>query len=328
MKTTDVAILGAGPVGLFAGFYCGMRQLSSTIIDQLELPGGQLAALYPEKIIYDVAGFSEIKAQKLVDNLLEQLKRFEETTEFMLKEQVQEINKQEDGFFLVKTTSETLKAKSVIIAGGNGGFTPRLLGLDNEGEFSNIDYFISNVNKYKDEKVVIFGGGDSAVDFSLLLEDVAKEVHIVHRREEFRAHAHSVELLKNSSVHIHTPFSPKELKGSDKVNEVVITSKNGDETISDVDSVIVNFGFISKLGPITEFGLDIEKNKIKVNSEQKTNIDGIFAIGDICTYDGKPNLIITGFGEGPIAVNSAFKHINPDKTLGTLHSSSVIGDKK
>lgn len=322
----DVIILGAGPVGLFAGFYCGMRQLSVGIVDQLETTGGQLSALYPSKKIYDVAGFKEIEAQKLVDNLEEQLSRFEETTDIILNNQIISIEKVEERKFIIKTDKMEIEAKAVIIAAGNGGFSARKLGVENEENFSNIDYFIKDPNIYKGKKVAIFGGGDSAVDFSMMLEGIAEEVHIIHRRDQFRAHEHSVEMLKKSSVEIHTPFTPKELIGSgDKVTKVVIESKEGAKEI-EVDNIVCNYGFISKLGPIEDFGLELENKKIKVDSRQKTNIEGIMSIGDICTYPGKPNLIVNGFGEGPIAVNESYLYINPGSVIGTLHSSTVLGE--
>ncbi len=328
MKTTDVAIIGAGPAGLFAGFYAGMRGLTATIIDQLELPGGQLSALYPEKYIYDVAGFEEIKAQDLIDNLLRQIKRFEKTTDMMLDTSVNEIEKQEDGSFILRTSKEDLHAKTIIIAAGNGAFSPRKLGIENEDELTNIHYFVNDLQKFKNRRVAIFGGGDSAVDWSLMLQHIAKEVHIIHRRDQFRAHDHSVEVLKESSVNIHTPFTPvsAEKDSNNKATSITIKKARAEEEKTiEIDDIICNFGFISNLGSIRDWNLELDGNKIIVDSMQATNIEGIFAIGDICTYDGKAALIINGFGEAPIAINSAYKTINPDAVIGALHSSSVIG---
>ncbi len=319
---TDVVILGAGPVGLFSAFYTSLRGMNSIVIDQLSHPGGQLMALYPEKYIYDVAGFDKIKAKDLIDNLKKQLNRFENNYDLLLGSQILSIQKQDDGRFIVKTNENTIDCGSVIIAGGNGGFSPRKLGVENEENF-NIDYFIEDPNNYKDKDVIIFGGGDSAVDFALMLDKVAKSVNIVHRRDEFRAHEGSVNDLKNSKVVINTPYTPLSITQEGSKYKVTIKSKENTKDII-VDNIICNFGFISKLGPIEDFGLNIEKNKIVVNSEQKTNIEGVYAIGDICTYPGKANLIISGFGEAPIAVNQAFVYQNPDKKLTTLHSSSII----
>lgn len=323
---TDVLILGAGPVGLFAGFYAGMRNLDSIIVDQLEVPGGQLSALYPEKDIYDIAGFKKIKAKDLVNNLLDQLNMFENKNKIILNTEVLEIIKEEENLFRIKTNKNEIEAKAVIIAGGNGGFSPRKLNVENEEMFE-IDYFIKDKEVYKDKDVLIFGGGDSAVDFSLMLEDVAKSVSIVHRRNEFRAHDHSVDLLKNSNVNIYTPFNPKSVvKEGDKLN-VTINSKEKEEINILVDKIICNFGFVSKLGPIEQFGLELDKNKIIVNSKQETSVKGIYAIGDICTYEGKANLIISGFGEGPSAINQIYGYINPSEGVNSVHSSSLMGDK-
>ncbi len=320
----DVVIIGAGPAGLFAGFYCGMRKLSAVIVDPLEVAGGRLAALYPEKYIYDVAGHDKIRAIDLIHNLEKQLSRFEETTNFALGEEVIDLEKNED-LFTVTTSKQKIEAKAVIIAAGSGAFSPRKLGLEGEEEAENINYFVDYLNKFKDKKVVIFGGGDSAVDWSLMLEPIAKEVNIIHRRDEFRAHGASVDKLKESSVKIYTPYTPSELIMDDNnISKIKLESKKEEECVIEVDDVIVNFGFVAKLGAIENFGLNIEKNKINVDSKQATSIPGIYAIGDIATYPGKAELIITGFGEGPIAVNNIYEFLNPDAKVGALHSSSVI----
>ncbi len=328
MQKTDVAIIGAGPAGLFAGFYAGMRGLSAIIIDQLELPGGQLSALYPEKYIYDVAGFEEIKAQDLVDNLLRQIKRFEETTKLKLNTSIEAINKQEDGSFVLSASNEEIHAKTIIIAGGNGAFSPRKLGIENEDIANNIHYFVNDLEKFRNRRVALFGGGDSAVDWTLMLQHYTKEIHIIHRRDQFRAHDHSVELLKDSDVNIHTPFTPVSIALDENKNATAIKIKKArsdEEKEIQVDDIICNFGFVSNLGAIRDWNLELDGNKIIVDSMQATNIKGIFAIGDICTYPGKAALIINGFGEAPIAINSAYKAINPDAIIGALHSSSVIG---
>lgn len=319
----DVVVIGAGPAGLFAGFYCGMRKLSAVIVDPLEVAGGRLAALYPEKYIYDVAGHDKIRAIDLVHNLENQLKRFEDS-ELALGQEVVSLEKN-DGIFTVTTSKQTITAKAVIIAAGSGAFAPRKLGLEGEDEVSNIHYFVDDLENFRDRKVAIFGGGDSAVDWTMMLEPIAKEVNIIHRREEFRAHGASVDNLMASSAKVHTPFTPKELIIEDeKIKQITIASKIKEDTTIEVDDVIVNFGFVAKLGAIADFGLEITKNKIAVNTDMSTEIEGMYAIGDIATYPGKAELIITGFGEGPIAVNSIFGYLNPDAKVGALHSSSVI----
>lgn len=323
--TKDIVVIGAGPAGLFAGFYCGMRKMSVAIVDPLEMAGGRLTALYPEKDIYDVAGHDKIRAVDLVHNLENQLKRFKETTDLLLGEEALAIEKLENGEFKVKTTNYTIAAKAIIVAAGSGAFSPRKLGLEGEDEVSNIHYFVDDLSKFEGRKVALFGGGDSAVDWANMLEPIAKEVNIIHRRNEFRAHGASVDKLKAGSVNIYTPYTPKELDISNgKIDQITIASKECEDATIEVDDVIVNFGFVAKLGAIENFGLEIEKNKINVATNQATNVEGIYAIGDIATYPGKAELIITGFGEAPIAVNSAYQLIHPDEKIGALHSSSVI----
>lgn len=322
----DVTIIGGGPVGLFTAFYGGMRQMSVKIIESLPQLGGQLSALYPEKYIYDIAGFPKIRAQELVDNLKEQMKAFDQT--ICLEETVQAVEKLEDGSFIITTDKETHYTKSIIITAGNGAFQPRRLELEEAKiyENKNLHYFIDDMNQFKDQKVVVFGGGDSAVDWALMLEPIAKEVTIVHRRDKFRAHEHSVENLKNSKVNILTPFNPSSIMGDEeKITHVVVEEATTKELKTiEVDAVIVNYGFVSSIGPIKEWDLEIEKNSIVVNSSMETSIPGIYAAGDICTYDGKAKLIISGFGEAPVAVNSAKHYVDPTVKNHLVHSTSMF----
>ena len=324
----DVTIIGGGPVGLFTAFYGGMRQASVKIIESLPQLGGQLSALYPEKYIYDVAGFPKILAQDLVNNLKEQTSKFEPT--ICLEQAVLNVEKQADGIFKLTTDKEVHYSKTVIITAGNGAFQPRRLELDDAPKYEgkNLHYFVDDLNKFAGKKVVVCGGGDSAVDWALMLEPIAEEVTIVHRRDKFRAHEHSVENLKNSNVIIKTPYIPSELVGDGEViTQIVLEDANGEhkETI-DVDDVLVTFGFVSSLGPIKEWGLDIEKNSIIVNSKMETNIPGIYAAGDICTYDGKVKLIASGFGEAPTAINNAKTYMDPKARVQPLHSTSMFKD--
>ena len=324
----DVTIIGGGPVGLFTAFYGGMRQASVKIIESLPQLGGQLSALYPEKYIYDVAGFPKILAQDLVNNLKEQTAKFEPT--ICLEQAVLNVEKQADGIFKLTTDKEVHYSKTVIITAGNGAFQPRRLELENAPKYEgkNLHYFVDDLNKFAGKKVVVCGGGDSAVDWALMLEPIAAEVTLVHRRDKFRAHEHSVENLKKSSVIIKTPYIPSELIGDeDRITQIVLDEANGDqkETI-DVDDVLVTFGFVSSLGPIKEWGLTIEKNSIVVNSKMETNIPGIYAAGDICTYEGKVKLIACGFGEAPTAINNAKTYMDPKARIQPLHSTSMFKD--
>lgn len=321
----DITIIGGGPTGLFTAFYGGMLQASVKIIESLPQLGGQLSALYPEKYIYDVAGFPKVRAQELVNNLKEQMDQFKPAV--ALEQAVEKVEKQADGVFRLTTNSEVHYSKTIIITAGNGAFKPRKIELENAEQFeqTNLHYFVDDMNKFKGRKVLVCGGGDSAVDWSLMLEPIAEKVTLTHRRDKFRAHEHSVENLHNSSVDIKTPYVPVEFVGDDRITQVVLENTKGEEkTVVDVDDVIVNFGFVSSLGPIKEWDLDLEKNAIVVNSKQETNIPGIYAAGDVCTYDGKVKLIVAGFGEGPTAVNNAKAYIDPKARLQPMHSTSMF----
>lgn len=322
----DITVIGGGPTGLFTAFYGGMRNASVKIIESLPQLGGQLATLYPEKYIYDVAGFPKVRARDLVENLKEQIKLFEPT--ICLEQAVQKLEKMEDGTIKLTTDKEIHYSKAVIITAGVGAFQPRRLDLENAREYEgkNLHYFVDNMQYFKDKNVVIFGGGDSAVDWALMLEPIAQKVTIVHRRDKFRAHEHSVEMLKQSDVDIKTPYVPVELIGNgENIKQVVLQTTKGEETETiDVDEVIVNYGFVSSLGPIKEWGLEIERNSIVVNSKMETNIPGVYAAGDITTYEGKVKLIATGFGEAPTAVSNAKAYIDPTARLQPKHSTSLF----
>ncbi|MED4352312.1 NAD(P)/FAD-dependent oxidoreductase [Schinkia azotoformans] len=325
-KVYDITIIGGGPCGLFAAFYAGMRQASVKIIESLPQLGGQLSALYPEKYIYDVAGFPKIRAQELIDRLKEQMKKFEPA--ITLNQSVDKVEKLEDGSFKLTTNSEVHFTKAIIITAGNGAFQPRRLELDDAAQYEgkNLHYFVDDMNKFQGQRVAVLGGGDSAVDWALMLEPIAGEVTIAHRRDKFRAHEHSVENLVNSKANVLTPYNPLRLIGDgEKITQIVLAEANTKEEVTiDIDALIVNYGFVSSLGPIKEWGLIIEKNSIVVNSRMETNIPGIYAAGDIATYNGKIKLIATGFGEAPTAVNIAKSYIDPDAKVQPMHSSSMF----
>ncbi|QFG00749.1 NAD(P)/FAD-dependent oxidoreductase [Psychrobacillus glaciei] len=321
----DVTVIGGGPVGIFTAFYAGLRNMSCKIIESLPQLGGQLSALYPEKYIYDVAGFPKITAQQLVDRLKEQMAQFEQTV--CLNEAVQEIERQPDNTFNLVTNKETHFTKTIIITAGNGAFQPKKLDLPNAARFeeSNLHYFINDLQQFAGKKVQLFGGGDSAVDWALMLETVAEKVTLAHRRDKFRAHEHTVETLMTSTVDVLTPFVPAEFIGKDKITHVVLNEVKGTEMkVIDVDDVIVNYGFVSSLGPIKNWGFNLEKNSIVVNSKMETNIPGIYAAGDICSYEGKVKLIASGFGEAPTAISNAKVYIDPSSKVQPIHSTSVM----
>ncbi|PKR83871.1 NAD(P)/FAD-dependent oxidoreductase [Heyndrickxia camelliae] len=325
-KVYDITIIGGGPTGLFTAFYGGMRQTSVKIIESLPQLGGQLSTLYPEKYIYDVAGFPKVKAQDLVENLKEQIAMFSPT--ICLDQAVNELEKLDDGTFKLITDKEIHYSKTVIITAGVGAFQPRRLELDNAMQYEgkNLHYFVNDMNQFAGKKVAILGGGDSAVDWALMLEPIAEKVTLIHRRDKFRAHEHSVATLQASKVEIKTPFVPVELIGDEKeAKQLVLEEVKGDrKEVVDFDDLIVNYGFISSLGPIKNWGLEIEKNSIVVNSKLETNIPGIYAAGDVCTFEGKIKLIATGFGEAPTAVSNAKAFIDPKSRLQPMHSTSLF----
>ncbi|WP_077324475.1 NAD(P)/FAD-dependent oxidoreductase [Virgibacillus siamensis] len=323
-KIYDLTIIGAGPIGLFTAFYAGMRNASVHMIDSMPEVGGQLAALYPDKYIYDVAGFPNIKAKDLVEQLYEQSKTF--SPKLSLNESVKNVIQLEDGTFQIDTSGSSYFARSVIITAGAGAFQPRKLKVDRADQFEdrNLHYFVKKLEQFKNRRVLICGGGDSAVDWSLALEPVAKEVILIHRRDKFRAHEHSLSLLQESNVHIKTPYEVGKLVGNDKIEQVMLQEIKGENVhVLDVDDVIVNFGFVTSLGPLKDWGMETSKNAIYVNQQMETSIPGIFAAGDVCAYDGKPRLIATGFGEATIAVNHAKAMIDPKARLH-VHSTHLF----
>ena len=321
MIKTDILIIGAGPTGLFAVFEAGLLQLKCHLIDALPQSGGQCSEIYPKKPIYDIPGFPEVLAGDLVNNLMEQIKPFEPG--FTLGERAQTIEKLEDGTFIVTTNKGTKHhAPIVAIAGGLGSFEPRKPLLENlqKYEDNGVAYIIKDPEVYRDKRVVIAGGGDSALDWSIFLADVASQVTLVHRRSEFRGALDSVEKvqhLKNEGkINLITPGEIIGLLGKDTLESVTIrkTTNPDEDVILEVDNFVPLFGLSPKLGPIADWGLDIEKNAIKVDTfDYQTNVPGIYAIGDVNTYPGKLKLILCGFHEATLMCQSAYQRIYPDK---------------
>lgn len=323
----DITIIGGGPVGLFAAFYAGMRNAKTKIIETLPVLGGQVALLYPDKIIYDVGGYAGVTGKKLVKELIAQMQHFDQ--EVCLEEQVQEIEKK-DGLFKLTTPKGIHYSKTVIVATGQGVFKPRKLTLDGADayESNNLHYIVGNLEQYKGKNVVICGGGDTAVDWALTLENIANSVTLVHRRNKFRAHEASVEQLKQSTIQVLTPFIPHELHGEGKnLTEVTFKEAKGEkhQTLP-VDYFVVNYGFVSELGPIENWGLELDRSEIVVTPKMETSIPGIYATGDIATYDGKVKLIATGFGEAPTAVNHAVHYLHPEERVQPMLSTKLTFD--
>ncbi|RKL65446.1 ferredoxin--NADP(+) reductase [Salipaludibacillus neizhouensis] len=323
----DITIIGGGPVGLFTAFYGGLRQAKVKVIEAMPQLGGQLSALYPEKYVYDIAGFPKIRAQELVDNLTEQAMQFNPT--IVLEQSVAKLEKDDDNVFKLTTDKEEHYSKTIIITAGVGAFKPRRLDVEGAEQFEgkNLHYFVNDLNQFAGDRVVLAGGGDSAVDWTLMLEDIAKEITIVHRRDKFRAHEHSVEQLRGSEkINVSTPYMIESLDhDGDKITAVTLKETKGEATHKiDIDTLIVNYGFVSNLGPIKEWGLELKKNAIMVNTSMETNIDGIYACGDIATYEGKAKLIASGFGEAPTAINKAKVYIDPTASATAGHSTSLF----
>lgn len=319
MITTDILIIGAGPTGLFTVFEAGLLKLKCHLIDALPQPGGQCSEIYPKKPIYDIPGFPEVMAGELVDNLMEQIKPFEPG--FTLGERAETIEKLEDDTFLVTTNKGTQhKAPVVAIAGGLGSFEPRKPPLENITHYEDkgVAYIIKDPEVYRDKTVVIAGGGDSALDWSIFLADVAAKVTLVHRRNEFRGALDSVEKVKDlkdqGKIELITPAEIVTLNGNGHLESLVI-EKEGEQFTLPTNHFIPLFGLSPKLGPIANWGLEIEKNAIKVNNslDYQTNIPGIYAIGDVNTYPGKLKLILCGFHEATLMCQSAYQRIFPDK---------------
>src|SRR5690554_5717322 len=333
MIKTDILIIGAGPTGLFTVFEAGLLKLKCHLIDALPQPGGQCSEIYPKKPIYDIPGFPEILADDLTQNLLEQCKQFEPG--FTLGERAETIDKQEDGTFIVTTNKGTKHQAPVIaIAGGLGSFEPRKPLIHNIADFEGygVEYFIKDPEMYRNKRVVISGGGDSALDWAIFLADVASEVTLIHRRNEFRGALDSVdkvqELKDQGKINLITPAEVVGIVGDGKVEAAVVSQAEHIEREFEVncDHFIPLFGLSPKLRPIANWGLEIEKNAIKVNNalDYQTNIPGIFAIGDVNTYPGKLKLILCGFHEATLMCQAAYQILNPGKKY-VLKYTTVSG---
>ena len=332
MIQTDILIIGAGPVGLFTVFEAGLMKLRCHIIDAIPQAGGQLTEIYPKKPIYDIPGFPRVLAGELIENLLEQAAPFKPG--FTLGERAEAIDKQKDGSFIV-TTSEGTKhqAPVVMIAGGLGSFEPRKPKIENLQQFEKkgVEYMVREPESFLGKKIFISGGGDSALDWAIYFaENHDIPVGLVHRTDMFRGHKDSVEkiykLQKQGRIELYTHAEVLGLFGSDKLDQIELKQKDKDLIKIDVNFWLPLFGLSPKLGPIADWGLQIEKNAIKVDNtlDYQTNIPGVFAIGDVNTYPGKLKLILCGFHEATLAVQTAYKIINPDKRF-TMKYTTVKG---
>lgn len=330
-QTYDVTIVGGGPAGMFAAFYAGLHELKAQLIESLPQLGGQVAALYPEKQIWDVAGEAGVQGRELIADLKKQM-AIAPVDQF-LGEQVTNVVKLADGTFKIESAQRTSYSKAVVIALGNGAFSPRRLALDGADQLEGrqVRYFVSDQSDFADQCVAVLGGGDSAIDMALMLEPIAKEVHLIHRRDAFRALEHTVSQLKKSQVQVETPYLPKELQVNedDSIDLTLKKMRSDEEKHLAVDKILVNYGFTSNNAALNEWELPLasERGLIKVDSKMETSVPGVYAIGDGVTYPGKAALIAVGFGEAPITITALAKALYPKKRMAT-HSSSMHIDSQ
>jgi thioredoxin reductase (NADPH) len=328
MELFDITIIGGGPVGLFASFYAGLRHMKTKIIDALPELGGQLTALYPEKYIYDVAGFPKVVAKELAKNLIEQGLHHNPTV--CLDEKVESLRPEEhEGESILRLTTDNgteHRTKALLLTVGIGAFVPRRLDVPEIENLENrfVHYFVKDKSLFEGKRLLIVGGGDSAVDWALNLQDTAKHITLIHRRDEFRAHEDSVKKLMNSDAEVKLWYEIDSIVVGTSIDKVVIKNNRTSETETlAVDHLLLNLGFVASLGPLRDWGLEIEKGDIKVTTKMETNIPGIYAAGDIATFPGKLKLIATGFGEAAIAVNNIKSYIDPKAKFFPGHSSDM-----
>jgi thioredoxin reductase (NADPH) len=327
MISTDILIIGAGPVGLFTVFEAGLLKMRCHLIDALPQVGGQLSEIYPKKPIYDIPGYPSVLAGDLVNNLMKQIEPFKPT--FTLGERAETIERLEDGKFRLVTSRKTeIVAPTIMIAGGLGSFEPRKPPISNITDFEDkgVEYIVRDPEFYRNKRIVISGGGDSALDWSIFLADVASELTLIHRRSEFRGALDSVEkvmhLRDSGRIEIITQAEVIGLQGNEHLESVEIRHDTEGSLMRETDHFIPLFGLSPKLGPIANWDLAVDKNAIEVNTvDYSTNVAGIFAIGDINTYQGKLKLILCGFHEGTMAVQSAFKIVFPNKKLSFKYTT-------
>lgn len=323
METFDLAIVGAGPAGLYAAYYAGFRGLRVCLIDSLEALGGQITALYPDKFIYDVAGFPKVFGKELVAGLVTQMQAFKPVV--ALGERVERLLPQPDGSYRLETSTGSRQARAVLITIGVGAFTPKRVPAAGAQamEGKGLAYFVPDASVYDGKRVVIVGGGDSAVDWALNLLPRARQVVLVHRRDGFRAHEDSVRQLKASSVALKLFCEVKEIRGNGRVESVVITHTptRADETLP-ADEVLACLGFETSVGPLSQWGLTLQGRDVVVNTRMETNLKGVYAAGDVTAYPGKVKLISVGFGEAATAVNNAAAYLRPGASVFPGHSSN------
>ncbi|MET8824549.1 NAD(P)/FAD-dependent oxidoreductase [Streptomyces sp. NPDC004610] len=317
----DLLVIGAGPTGLYGAYYAGFRGMSVAIADALPEAGGQIAALYPEKLIYDVAGFPAVRGQDLVDRLIEQAGRWDPV--YLLGHGVTDLADIEGGVLATTDRGARIRAGAVLVCGGIGNFVPRELPVGSEYLDRGLRYFVPRPAELAGQDVVVVGGGDSALDWALTLEPIAASVTLVHRRTRFRAHERSVEQVHSCSVRVLTPYEVEKVHGEETVTEVVVASADGDRVTLPAHSVVAALGFIADLGPIERWGLELRRRHILVDRTMRSSRERVYAAGDISDHDGKVSLISIGFGEAALAVNHIAALLDPTRSLTPGHSSDA-----
>lgn len=324
--TTDVVIIGAGPVGMFAAFYAGLRELDTVVIESLESVGGQVANLYPQKSILDIAGFVGTNGRELIANLETQMRQFK--ADLRLNTTVLDVKAEGTGFVVHTSGGDDIWTKGVIVATGKGAFEPRRLAPALEGDLVGvgINYFLNNVEDFRNKRVLVAGGGDSAVDMATLLNTVASEVHLTHRRDKFRAMERAVSDLAASDVIIETPYTIESIEKQVDGTLLVTLAKVREESRKQivVDEIMINYGFLSENKIVAGWTIqpEVERQKFTVSQQMETSVPGIYAVGDVAGYQGKAELIATGFGEVPTAINSLIQRIYPERAT-VVHSSGI-----
>lgn len=324
MQTTvDVLVVGAGPVGLYAAYCAGFRDLSVALVDSLPEPGGQVSALYPEKMIYDIAGYPAVRGRDLVGNLVAQADR--SSPHYLLGQSAQMLHRHDDGTLDVTTSSgQVVSARAIVVTGGIGTFTPRPLPVGAEFEGKGLSYFVPQLDEHAGRDVVIVGGGDSAFDWALSLHPIARSVTLVHRRDAFRAHEYTVRQVREAGVPILTSSTVAAIRGNGQVAEIDIAHvKSKDVRTLPAQSVVAALGFVADLGALETWGLKIDSRRILVDTRMATSVPGIYAAGDITDYAGKIRLISVGFGEAATAINNAAVAIDPGAALFPGHSTEA-----
>jgi thioredoxin reductase len=319
----DLLLIGAGPVGLYGAYYAGFRGLSVAIIDALPTAGGQITALYPEKPIFDIAGFPSVKGQALIDGLAEQSAPF--APNYLLGQEAVSLDRAGDRWWVTTTLGTTVLASAVVITGGVGAVTPRPLPCGEEFLSRGLEYFVPRLDALDGQDVVIVGGGDSAVDWALASVERARSTTLIHRRQKFRAHAHGLRLLEASNCRFVLDAEVASIRGTESVHSLAVLQKGADQPLELPCSLVVAaLGFTMALGPIADWGLELEHRAVLVDSSMRTNLRGVFAAGDIATYPGKVKLIAVGFGEVATAVNNAAAVLQPEVGLAPGHSSDTV----